>query len=35
MRGILIAGATAFFFSFFVTPLFIKFLAGRGYGQQI
>ena len=25
----------AFLFSFFATPAFIKFLAGRGYGQQI
>ena len=35
MRGILVAGLFAFLFSFFVTPLFIKFLAKRGYGQQI
>ena len=35
MRGILIAGATAFILSFFLTPIFIKFLAGKGYGQQI
>ncbi|NDE96362.1 MAG: hypothetical protein EB045_04505 [Actinobacteria bacterium] len=35
MRGILIAGALAFLLSFFLTPLFIKFLARRGYGQQI
>ena len=35
MRGILISGAVAFLFSFFVTPAFIKFLARRGYGQQI
>lgn len=35
MRGILVAGLFAFLFSFFVTPLFIKYLAQRGYGQQI
>ena len=35
MRGILVSGLFAFLFSFFVTPLFIKFLARRGYGQQI
>ena len=35
MRGILVAGLFAFLFSFFVTPLFIKYLAKRGYGQQI
>ena len=35
MRGILIAGLFAFLLSFFLTPLFIKFLARRGYGQQI
>ena len=35
MRGALIAGAISFLFSFFFTPLFIKFLAGKGYGQQI
>ncbi len=35
MRGILIAGALAFLLSFFLTPLFIKLLAKRGYGQQI
>ena len=35
MRGILISGLTAFLFSFFLTPLFIKFLSKRGYGQQI
>ena len=35
MRGILVSGLFAFLFSFFMTPLFIKFLARRGYGQQI
>ena len=35
MRGILIAGALAFLLSFTLTPFFIKFLAKRGYGQQI
>ena len=35
MRGILVAGLFAFLLSFFLTPLFIKFLARRGYGQQI
>jgi len=35
VRGILISGLTAFLFSFFLTPLFIKFLSKRGYGQQI
>ena len=35
MRGILISGAVAFLFSFFATPAFIKFLARKGYGQQI
>lgn len=35
MRGILISGLTAFLLSFFLTPLFIKFLSKRGYGQQI
>jgi phospho-N-acetylmuramoyl-pentapeptide-transferase len=35
MRVILIAGALALFFSLFGTPLLIKFLARRGYGQFI
>ena len=35
MRGILISGAVAFLLAFFLTPAFIKFLASRGYGQQI
>ncbi|CAB4882547.1 unannotated protein [freshwater metagenome] len=35
MKEILIAGALALFFSLFGTPIFIKFLARRGYGQFI
>ena len=35
MRGILIAGATAFLLSFFLTPAFIRFLSKKGYGQQV
>ena len=35
MKEILIAGALALFFSLFATPVFIKFLAQRGYGQFI
>ena len=35
MRGILIGGAIAFLLSFILTPAFIKFLARKGYGQQI
>ena len=35
MKGILYAGASGLFFSLFLTPLFIKLLAKRGYGQQI
>jgi phospho-N-acetylmuramoyl-pentapeptide-transferase len=35
MRGILLAGAVAFFLSFFFTPLFIKYLRNRSYGQPI
>ncbi len=35
MKEILIAGSLALFFSLFGTPLFIKFLARRGYGQFI
>lgn len=35
MKEILIAGALSLFFSLFGTPLFIKFLARKGYGQFI
>ena len=35
MRGVLIAGAIAFLFSFILTPLFIKFLSNRKFGQPI
>ena len=35
MKGILIAGASSLIFSLFLTPLFIRFLAARGYGQPI
>jgi phospho-N-acetylmuramoyl-pentapeptide-transferase len=35
MKGILYAGASGLFFSLFLTPLFIRLLARRGYGQQI
>lgn len=35
MRGILSAGALAFFFAFFGTPAAIKLLVKRGYGQFI
>lgn len=35
MRGILVSGAVAFLISLFATPAFIKFLARKGYGQQI
>ena len=35
MKGILYAGASGLFFSLFLTPLFIRLLAKRGYGQQI
>jgi len=35
MKGILYAGASGLFLSLFLTPLFIKILAKRGYGQQI
>jgi phospho-N-acetylmuramoyl-pentapeptide-transferase len=35
MRGILIAGAVAFFLSFLITPLFIRFLKSRSFGQPI
>ena len=35
MRGILSAGALAFFFAFFGTPAAIKVLVRRGYGQFI
>jgi phospho-N-acetylmuramoyl-pentapeptide-transferase len=35
MRGILVAGAIALFISLFGTPLLIRLLARRGYGQII
>ena len=35
MRGILLSGAIAALLSFFGTPLFIKFLSKRGFGQFI
>ena len=35
MKGILIAGASALFLSLFLTPLFIRFIAARGFGQPI
>ena len=35
MRVILIAGAMALLFSLFGTPLLIRFLAKRGFGQVI
>ncbi len=35
MKGILYAGAASLFLSMFLTPLFIRLLAKRGYGQQI
>ena len=35
MKGILIAGASSLFLSLFLTPLFIRFLAARGFGQPI
>ena len=35
MRGALIAGAISFLFSFLFTPIFIRFLVRKGYGQQI
>jgi phospho-N-acetylmuramoyl-pentapeptide-transferase len=35
MRGILIAGAIAFLLSFLLTPVFIKVLTRKGFGQQI
>ena len=35
MRGILLSGAIAALLSFFGTPLFIKFLSNRGFGQFI
>ena len=35
MKDILVSGALALFFSLFGTPLLIKALARRGYGQFI
>ncbi|MEY3710977.1 MAG: hypothetical protein RLZZ527_939 [Actinomycetota bacterium] len=35
MRGVLIAGAIAFLLSFVLTPLFIRFLKSRKFGQPI
>lgn len=35
MKGVLYAGATGLFLSLFLTPVFIRLLAKRGYGQQI
>jgi len=35
MKGVLYAGASSLFLSMFLTPLFIRILAKRGYGQQI
>jgi phospho-N-acetylmuramoyl-pentapeptide-transferase len=35
MRGILLSGVIASILSFLLTPLFIRFLAKRGYGQPI
>lgn len=35
MRGILLSGGISAFFAFFVTPVLIRFLAKRGYGQII
>jgi len=35
VKGILIAGASSLFLSLFLTPLFIRFLAARGFGQPI
>ena len=35
MKGVLYAGASGLFLSMFLTPLFIRILAKRGYGQQI
>ncbi len=35
MKGILIAGASSLFLSLFLTPLYIRFLAARGFGQPI
>ncbi|CAB4954234.1 unannotated protein [freshwater metagenome] len=35
MRGILLSGGISAFFAFFVTPVLIRFLAKKGYGQII
>jgi phospho-N-acetylmuramoyl-pentapeptide-transferase len=35
MKEILLAGTTSTFLSFFLTPIFIRFLSARGYGQNI
>jgi len=35
VKGVLYAGATGLFLSLFLTPVFIRLLAKRGYGQQI
>lgn len=35
MKGILYAGASGLFLSMFLTPLFIRLVTKRGYGQQI
>jgi phospho-N-acetylmuramoyl-pentapeptide-transferase len=35
MKGILVAGSVATFLSFLFTPILIRFLAHRGYGQSI
>ena len=35
MKEILLAGTIATLLSFFITPVFIRFLAAKGYGQNI
>jgi len=35
VRGILLSGGISAFFAFFVTPVLIRFLAKKGYGQII
>ena len=35
MKGILVAGASATLLSFLLTPILIRLLARRGYGQMI
>ena len=35
VRGILLSGGISAFFAFFVTPVLIRFLANKGYGQII